>query len=99
MANIGSVTLEIRPTVTLESACACVIMLNMFLTDNEDYRLEISRENGRWHLTDKPFVPAEGGIYSGVLSNIPNQGSPLMTDEEQAAWAEKLRKLAGLEVE
>lgn len=99
MANIGNVTLEIKPTVTLESAMACVMMLNLFLADNEGYRLEISKEDGKWHLTDEPLVPATGGIYSGVLSNIPNQGSPLMTDEEQAAWAEKLHKLAGLEGE
>ena len=61
MAEIGHVTIEVRPTVTLESATACVMMLNLFLADNEDCRLEVG-DDGKWHLTDEPFVPATGGI-------------------------------------
>ena len=66
MANVGSITVEVRPTVTLESAVACVMMLNLFLTDNDDYRLEVCHD-GKWHLTDEPFVPATGGIYMKPL--------------------------------
>lgn len=44
MANVGKVTLEIKPTVTLESAVACVMMLNMFLDDNEGYRLALAND-------------------------------------------------------
>lgn len=62
MAEIGHVTVEVRPTVTLESAVACVTMLNLFLDENEGYRLEISKDDGKWRLTDEPFVPATGGI-------------------------------------
>ena len=88
MANkVGSITVEVKPTVTLESACACVMMLNLFLADNEGYRLEISQEDSRWPLTDEPFAPAMGGIYDGylsALSNIPNPGSPSnMTEDER----------------
>ena len=62
MAKVGSITIDVKPTVTLESAVACVVMLNMFLEDNEDYRLELD-DDGKWHLTDEPLVPATGGIY------------------------------------
>lgn len=60
MAKVGSITVEVRPTVTLESAEACVMMLNLFLADNDDYRLEIGND-GKWHLTDEP--PMRGGIH------------------------------------
>ncbi len=61
MAKVWHITVEVRPTVTLESAVACVMMLNLFLAENEYYRLEVGSD-GKWHLTDEPFVPATGGI-------------------------------------
>lgn len=61
MASIGHIEVEVKPTVTLESAEACVMMLNLFLDGNEDYRLEVG-DDGKWHLTDEPLVPAMGGI-------------------------------------
>ena len=81
--KIGSVTVEVKPTVTLESAVACVMMLNMFLEDNEGYDLRcVDRGDGwKWELTDevKPKLqtdkPVTHGIYSGVLSNISNRES------------------------
>ena len=53
MASIGHIEVEVRPTVTLESAVACVMMLNLFLAENEEYRLEAG-DDGKWHLTDEP---------------------------------------------
>lgn len=53
MAKVGNITIEVRPTVTSESAEACVMMLNLFLAENEGYRLEISKDDGKWHLTDE----------------------------------------------
>ena len=52
----GSLYVEVRPTVTLESACACVMMLNLFLADNDDYDLVcVDKGNGfKWELTDEP---------------------------------------------
>lgn len=66
MAKVGHLTVEVRPTVTLDSAVACAMMLNLFLAENEGYRLEVG-DDGKWHLTDKPFVPATGGIVDGCL--------------------------------
>ena len=92
MASIGSITVEVKPTVTLESAVACVMMLNLFLADNEDFRLEVG-DDGKWYLTDEPFVQATGGIYSSALSNIPNPGSPSnMTDEERERIARAIEQ-------
>lgn len=95
MAKVGSINIEIRPTVTLESAVACVMMLNLFLDENEDCRLEVG-DDGKWHLTDKPFAPATGSIYDGylsALSNIPNPGSPSnMTDEERERIARAIEQ-------
>ena len=95
MANkVGSITVEVRPTVTLESAEACVMMLNLFLADDDTYRLEVG-DDGKWHLTDKPFVPAAGGIYDGylkALSNIPNPGSPQLTDDEHERFARAIEQ-------
>lgn len=67
MANVGKVTIEVRPTVTLESAAACVMMLNLFFADNEGYRL--ARRDGEWYLTDEtPMRGARGGdLYSGCV--------------------------------
>jgi hypothetical protein len=60
MADVGSITIEVRPTVTLESAAACVMMLNLFFADNEGYRL--ARRDGEWYLTDEPPMRgARGG--------------------------------------
>lgn len=56
MAKVGHVEVEVRPTVTLESAAACVMMLNLFLDGNEDYDLVcVNRGDGyKWELTDEP---------------------------------------------
>lgn len=59
MAKVGHIEVEVRPTVTLESAVACVMMLNMFLADNEGYRLSL--KDGKWHLTDES--PMRGSIH------------------------------------
>lgn len=52
MASAGKAMFEIVPTITEESAVMCVVMLNMFLGTNEDYRLErFADESGlAWHL-------------------------------------------------
>lgn len=52
----GSLYVEVRPTVTLESAAACVMMLNLFLDGNEEYDLvRVNRGDGwKWELTDEP---------------------------------------------
>ena len=56
MAKVSSITVEVKPTVTLESAAVCLMMLNMFLDDNDDYDLVcVNRGDGfRWELTDEP---------------------------------------------
>ena len=56
MAKVGHIEVEVRPTVTLESAAACVMMLNLFLDGNEDYDLVcVNRGCGyKWELTDEP---------------------------------------------
>ena len=59
MAKVGCIEVEVKPTVTLESAVACVMMLNLFLKDNEDYRLEVG-DDGQMHLADRPC----GCIYA-----------------------------------
>lgn len=58
MAKIGSVSVEIKPTVSLESAVACVMMLNLFLDDNDEYRLvqEGVGDRAGWTLTNRPKV-------------------------------------------
>ena len=93
--NVGHIAVEVRPTVTLESAVSCVTMLNLFLDENEEYRLEVG-DDGRWHLTDEPLVPAAGGIYDGylsALSNTPNPGSPSnMTDDERERIVEAIEQ-------
>ncbi len=38
MASIGHIKVEVKPTVTLESARACVMMLNLFLDGNARVR-------------------------------------------------------------
>lgn len=71
MAKVGSITVEVKPTVTLESAVACVMMLNMFLEDNEEYRLAIENDGdkARWVLTDKPVMrSAEGGLHVPITN-------------------------------
>ena len=98
MANkVSSITVEIKPTVTLESAVACVMMLNMFLADNEKYRLEVG-DDGKWHLTDEPFAPAMGGVVVRPLTNM------AFTEEEKEILADmpalkNLARMAGLEAE
>ena len=93
--NVGSIAVEVRPTVTLESAEACVMMLNLFLADDDTYRLEVG-DDGKWRLTDEPLVPASGGIYDGslsALSNTPNPGSPSnMTEDERRSTAKAIEQ-------
>lgn len=59
MAGIGSIEIEVRPTVSLESAAACVVMLNLFLEANDGYRLALV--GGSWELTDKPVMRGASG--------------------------------------
>jgi hypothetical protein len=56
MAKVGHIEVEVKPTVTLESAAACVMMLNLFLDGNDDYGLVcVNRGDGyKWELTDEP---------------------------------------------
>ncbi len=49
---VGSITVEVKPTVTLESAAACVMMLNLFLAEDDDYMLSVE-EDGKVKLVDK----------------------------------------------
>lgn len=58
MASLGYITVEVKPTVTLESAASCLMMLNMFLADNEGYGIEYRADDDRWHLFDRT---KEGG--------------------------------------
>ena len=97
MANVGSIAVEIKPTVTLESAVACAMMLNLFLADNDEYRLECD-DDGKWHLTDEPFVPAMGGVNVLPLSDMTLTGE----DKEMLSKMPALRNLArmaGMETE
>jgi len=88
MVNVGSITVEVRPTVTLESAVACVMMLNLFLADNEDYDLQcVNRGDGfKWELTDevKPRLqtkkPSKG--YAEKIAEA-NEAYRNMSDEEK----------------
>lgn len=63
----GSITIEVKPTVTLESAAACVYMLNMFLEDNPDYTLApaLGSHSLKWKLTDC-------SEYQDALAALPN---------------------------
>lgn len=88
MAKIDSVNIEIKPTVSLESAVACVMMLNLFLDDNDEYRLTLKNDGDkvRWALTDKPVtrsITPESTVVIPATRNMMNH----------------YRKLAGLENE
>ncbi len=92
MANVGSIAVEVRPTVTLESAIACVTMLNLFLDENEGYRLSL--EDGRWHLTDEP-------VMRGIVRPLDNM---TFTEDEKEILADmpalrNLARMAGMETE
>lgn len=92
MANVGSIAVEVRPTVTLESAVACVTMLNLFLAENEDYRLALA--DGKWHLADKP-------VMRGIVRPLDNM---TFTEEEKEILADmpalrNLARMAGMETE
>ena len=93
MANkVGSITVEVKPTVTLESAAACVMILNLFLADNEEYRLSL--EDGRWRLTDEP-------VMRGIVRPLDNM---TFTEEEKEILADmpalrNLARMAGMETE
>ena len=97
MANVGSITVEVKPTVTLESAVACVMMLNLFLDDNEDYDLQcVNRGDGyKWELTDD----AKPRLQTRKPSNAIE-----FTDYEKEILADmpalrSLARMAGLETE
>lgn len=55
MASAGHIEVEVRPTVTLESAVACAYMLNLFLDGNDDYALHVG-EDGRVRLCATGFI-------------------------------------------
>ena len=88
MASIGHIEVEVRPTVTLESAEACVMMLNLFLAENEDYDLVcVDKGNGfKWELTDEPRPrlqvekPSKG--FAEIMAEA-NEGYRNMSDEEK----------------
>lgn len=88
MAKVDSITVEVRPTVTLESAEACVMMLNLFLDGNEDYDLVcVNRGDGyKWELTDEPKPklqtkkPSKG--FAEMIAEA-NEGYRNMSDEEK----------------
>lgn len=97
---VDSITVEVKPTVTLESAVACVMMLNLFLDGNEDYDLVcVNRGDGfKWELTDEP-KPS----LSKTIANMRGKRSPL-TDDEKEILADmpalrNLARMAGLETE
>ena len=103
MAKAGHVEVEVRPTVTLESAAACVMMLNLFLDGNEDYGLVcVNRGDGfKWELTDEPKPD-----LSKTIAQMKNrQDSTLeLTDYEKEILADmpalrNLARMAGLETE
>lgn len=65
MAEIAKrVFVEVQPrlVVDLDTAKVCMRLVDWFLDANDDYRLEVG-DDGKWHLTDEPLVPATGGIY------------------------------------
>ena len=93
---VDSITIEVRPTVTLESAVACVMMLNMFLGDNDDYDLKcVDRGEGlKWELTDDVKPRLQTAKPSNAVE---------LTDEDREILADmpalrKLAAMAGLEV-
>lgn len=50
MAEINrSITVELKPTVTLESAVLCVQMVNMFLDGTDMYDMGIG-DDGKWKI-------------------------------------------------
>lgn len=79
MANkIGSIEIEVKPTVTLESAYACLYMLNMFLVEHDEYSL--SRDDGGdYQLIDEYRPPEKNGFAldlsegdKEILDDMPN---------------------------
>ena len=50
--TVGKLLVEIRPTVTDEVACACIIMVNLFLAENDDCDL-VKDDDGKWHIATK----------------------------------------------
>lgn len=80
MASIGHIEVEVKPTVTLESAAACVMMLNLFLDGNEGYDLVcVDRGDGfKWELTDEPRPS-----LAETIAWMQNQGSPSNTTDEK----------------
>ena len=66
MAKVGSIEIEVRPTISLESAKGCVTLLNMFLESNDEYMLERATEWG-WRLSKKkptePMCSFEEMVY------------------------------------
>lgn len=88
MAKVGHIEVEVRPTVTLESAAACVMMLNLFLDGNEDYDLVCVNRGGgyKWELTDEPKPRLHAEKPSKGLAEMmaeANEGYRNMSDEEK----------------
>ena len=100
MAKAGHIEVEVRPTVTLESAVACVMMLNLFLDGNEDYDLVcVNRGDGyKWELTDDPRPS-----LSRTIANMKGQRLQLTDDEKEILddmpALRNLARMAGLEDE
>ena len=88
MADIGHIEVEVKPTVTLESAAACVMMLNLFLDGNDDYDLVcVDKGNGfKWELTDEPRprlrVEKPSKSFAEIMAEA-NEGYRNMSDEEK----------------
>lgn len=61
MEKVRSLTIELKPklTVGIDTARACVKLLNWFLESNEGYRLELVEgdEGVEWALTGGPAKP------------------------------------------
>lgn len=85
--NIGSVTVEVKPTVTLESAVACVMMLNMFLADNEEYALHVG-EDGKVSIHDmyKPTTRDKVAEHFGVSTAYLGSVIPPQSALDMALW-------------
>ena len=101
MANIGHIEIEVKPTVTFESAVACVFMLNLFLGDNDEYDLVcVDRGDGfKWELTDEP----RPGL-SKTIASLEKRDSQQLTDYEKEILADmpalkNLARMAGMETE
>lgn len=51
MSGIGKVEVYVQPTVDLESAIACAMMLNLFIETNDDYAV-IQHSDGKLEIVE-----------------------------------------------